>query len=153
MHRDLGVIMWAALCDDPNASWEDILPQALFTLRTAVCLSTGFAPYQLLLGRDCSTPIDLLFGRPEEDDINKGGRGRCEADAAVPSGEEELPTGGQGMAPDPVRKAKNSQETGQPMERAMGHLRQWDQQCHGPHHAAPQLVGQPDYLGNVHRLP
>ncbi len=74
MHRDLGAIMRAALRDDPNASWEDVLPQALFALRTAVCRSTGLAPYQLLFGRDCSTPIDLLFGRPEEDDIDKGGR-------------------------------------------------------------------------------
>ncbi len=33
----------------------------------------GLAPYQLLFGRDCSTPIDLLFGRPVDDDIDKGG--------------------------------------------------------------------------------
>ncbi len=74
MHRDLGAIMRAALRDDPKASWEDVLPQALFALRTAVCRSTGLAPYQLRFGRDCSTPIDLLFGRPEDDDIDKGGR-------------------------------------------------------------------------------
>ncbi len=74
MHRDLGAIIRAALRDNPKASWEDKLPQALFALRTAVCRSTGLAPYQLLFGRDCSTPIDLLFGRPEDDDIDKGGR-------------------------------------------------------------------------------
>ena len=74
MHRDLGAIMRAALRDDPKASWEDVLPQAIFALRTAVCRSTGLAPYQLLFGRDCSTRIDLLFDRPEDTDIDKGGR-------------------------------------------------------------------------------
>ncbi len=68
MHRDL-----AALSDNPKASWEDVLPQALFALRTAICRSTGLAPYQPLFGHDCSTPIDLLFGRPGDDKIDKGG--------------------------------------------------------------------------------
>ncbi len=74
MHRDLGAIMRAALRDDLKASWNDVLPQALFALRTAVCSSTGLTPYQLHFGRDCSTPINLFFGRPEDDDIDKGGR-------------------------------------------------------------------------------
>ncbi len=34
----------------------------LFALRTAVCKSTGLAPYQILFGRECSTPIDSIFG-------------------------------------------------------------------------------------------
>ncbi len=47
-------------CGDPFA-WEDLLPQALFALRTAVCKSTGLAPCQILFGRECSTPIDSIF--------------------------------------------------------------------------------------------
>ncbi len=63
MHRDLGGILRALTteCGDPFA-WEDLLPQALFALRTAVCKSTGLAPYQILFGRECSTPIDSIFG-------------------------------------------------------------------------------------------
>ena len=37
MHRDLGAILRALLEDQPD-SWEDVLPQALFALRTN-CLS------------------------------------------------------------------------------------------------------------------
>ncbi len=63
MHRDLGGILRALTteCGDPF-TWEDLLPQALFALRTAVCKSTGLAPYQILFGRECSTPIDSIFG-------------------------------------------------------------------------------------------
>ncbi len=46
--------------------WEDLLPSALFALRTAVCRSTGLAPYQILFGRDCSSPIDNIFGGPSD---------------------------------------------------------------------------------------
>ncbi len=62
MHRDLGGILRALTtkCGDPFA-WEDLLPQAIFALRTAVCKSTGLAPYQILFGRECSTPIDSIF--------------------------------------------------------------------------------------------
>ncbi len=45
MHRDLGAIMREVLRHDPKASWEDVLPQALFVLRTAVCRSTGLVPH------------------------------------------------------------------------------------------------------------
>ncbi len=51
MHRDLNSILRALAteCSDPFA-WEDLLSQALFVLRTAVCKSTGLAPYQILFG-------------------------------------------------------------------------------------------------------
>ncbi len=63
MHRDLNGILRALTTEygDPFA-WEDLLPQALFALRTAVCRSTGLAPYQILFGQECSTPIDAVFG-------------------------------------------------------------------------------------------
>ncbi len=73
MHIDLGAIMQLALRDDANTSCWDVLQQALFSLQTAVYRSIGLAPYQLLFGRDCSMHIDLLFGRPEDDKIYRGG--------------------------------------------------------------------------------
>ncbi len=67
MHRDLNTILRALVADhgDPY-NWEDLLPSTLFALRTAVCRSTGLAPYQILFGRDCSSPIDNIFGGPSE---------------------------------------------------------------------------------------
>ncbi len=68
MHRDLNTILRALVADhgDPY-DWEDLLPSALFALRTAVCRSTGLAPYQILFGRDCSSPIDNIFRGPSGD--------------------------------------------------------------------------------------
>ncbi len=73
MHRDLNTILRALVADhgDPY-DWEDLLPSALFALRTAVCRSTGLAPYQILFGRDCSSPIDNIFGGPS-DGLDKPG--------------------------------------------------------------------------------
>ena len=73
-HRDLGSSLRALIKDDPD-SWEDVLPQALFAIRTNVCRSTGLAPYQILFGRDCSTPLELIFGNPDQNDpIQQGER-------------------------------------------------------------------------------
>lgn len=62
-HLDLGRILRALMSDEPD-SWEDVLPQALFAMRTAVNSSTGLAPFQILFGRDVSQPLDLIFGNP-----------------------------------------------------------------------------------------
>lgn len=68
MHRDLGSILRSLLRDDPE-SWEDVLPQALFALRTAPSEATGLAPFHILFGRDVSQPLDLIFGAPEPDHL------------------------------------------------------------------------------------
>ena len=73
VHRDLGNILRALTADQPD-SWEDVWPQALFALRTAVCRSTGLTPFQVVFGRDCSTPLDVIFGRPQADAIDSGTR-------------------------------------------------------------------------------
>ncbi len=62
-HRDLGNAL-RALVGENYGSWEDILPQAVFALNTHVSAATGLAPYQLMFGREPSTPLDLLFGSP-----------------------------------------------------------------------------------------
>ena len=63
MHRDLGEILRAFLEDNPE-SWEDILPWALYAMRNHPCRSTGMTPYQVLFGRNISTPLGTLFGDP-----------------------------------------------------------------------------------------
>lgn len=63
IHRDLERALTALVEQSPR-HWEDRLPQVLFAMRTAVSRTTGFAPYQLLFGRDPSTTLELLFGAP-----------------------------------------------------------------------------------------
>ena len=72
MHWDLATMLRAIIKDDPD-SWEDALLWALFTIRTAVCRSTGLALYQILFGQNCSQPINLIFKAPE-DELLKGSR-------------------------------------------------------------------------------
>ena len=73
MHRDLWPMLKAMIdkTGDPS-SWEDLLPQALFAMRTSTCASTGLAPYQILFGRDCSAPIDVYFGNPPGENEAEG---------------------------------------------------------------------------------
>ena len=65
-HRTLKSALTALTMDHPHR-WPDYVPQALFAMRTAVCRSTGFAPFELLFGRDPTTNLDLLFRPPGAD--------------------------------------------------------------------------------------
>ena len=63
-HRDLGAIL-RAMVANTDRSWEEVLPQALFALRTTPCRSTGLTPFQLMFGREASQPLDLIFQDPD----------------------------------------------------------------------------------------
>jgi hypothetical protein len=65
IHKDLHGIL-KGLMGDNFTMWEELLPQALFSIRTAICRTTGLAPFQILFGRNVSAPLDLIFGNPEE---------------------------------------------------------------------------------------
>lgn len=64
-HRDLKRALTALVGNQPN-KWEDMLGPALFAIRTAICQTTKFAPFQLLFGRHPTTPLDMIFGRPTD---------------------------------------------------------------------------------------
>jgi hypothetical protein len=65
IHKDLHGIL-KGLMGDNFTMWEELLPQALFSIRTDICPTTGLAPYQILFGRNVGAPLDLIFGNPEE---------------------------------------------------------------------------------------
>ena len=46
-------------------NWDEFLPQLAGSLRSAVNRSTGFTPNMLMLGREVSMPVDLVFPGPE----------------------------------------------------------------------------------------
>lgn len=62
-HRTLGAAL-TALSEGNQRKWEEVLPHALFAMRTARCRMTGVPPYRILFGRDPSTSLDLLYGTP-----------------------------------------------------------------------------------------
>ena len=84
VHKDLGAMLRALMADSPGPeSWEDVLPQVLFALRTHVSKTTGLAPYQILFGRDPATPLDVIFGDPEQDGKKREIKGGPEAQKYV----------------------------------------------------------------------
>ncbi|KAK3720684.1 hypothetical protein QZH41_003449 [Actinostola sp. cb2023] len=48
--------------------WDEHLQLVMMAYRTATHETTGFSPSAMMLGREITSPIDLLFGRPEAGD-------------------------------------------------------------------------------------
>ncbi len=60
-HRFINDIIAKGLQDRMHTEWEDMLPAALFAMRTCVNDSTKYTPYMLLYGRDPVLPLDTLL--------------------------------------------------------------------------------------------
>ena len=63
-HRTLQQALTALVNGKPK-QWEQMLPHALFAMRTTVSRSTGYAPFQLMFGRDATSNLDFIFGTPQ----------------------------------------------------------------------------------------
>ncbi len=68
MHRDLGNMI-RALAGDTGQKWDQILPQAVFALNTTVSSVTGYSPFQLMFGRDPTTPLHLLYNLKADQEV------------------------------------------------------------------------------------
>ena len=55
--------MLSAFVNEYRNNWDDILPYVLFAYRASVQESTGCTPNMLMLGREVTAPIDIMFGR------------------------------------------------------------------------------------------
>ena len=49
--------------------WDQHLPFLMMAYRSAVYDTTGNTPARVMLGRDLKLPVDLCFGRPDEEPI------------------------------------------------------------------------------------
>ena len=47
--------------------WDECVPLLLMAYRTSVHETTGCTPAEMMLGRDLRLPVDLIYGRPEEE--------------------------------------------------------------------------------------
>ena len=59
-HRDIANVIRKLVGDSP-ANWKDKLPVAVFAINMAVCRTTGYAPYHLMLSYNIRGPSDLIF--------------------------------------------------------------------------------------------
>ncbi len=60
------ISMLSMLCNDNTSNWDDHLPYVMCAYRSTVCESTGCSPNMVMLGREITLPIDLMFNKPEE---------------------------------------------------------------------------------------
>ena len=59
--------MLAKFVSSHQKDWDRFLPLLTFAYNTAVHHSTGFAPCQLMMGRNLNLPLDVVLGKPKQD--------------------------------------------------------------------------------------
>lgn len=58
------VTMLSAYVNDHHSEWDEHLPYVMMAYRTSLHETTGFTPNQLMLGREVSTPLDIMYELP-----------------------------------------------------------------------------------------
>ncbi|XP_055999913.1 uncharacterized protein K02A2.6-like [Ostrea edulis] len=58
--------MLSAYVNDHQTNWDEFLPHVMQAYRSAVHKTTGCTPNFLMLGRETSTPLDLMYELPGE---------------------------------------------------------------------------------------
>lgn len=68
-HRTIGNAIRAALVQDPNLKWSDILPSLQLTLNASPCQSTNFSPHELLFGHSVRLPVQQHILSPDDNPL------------------------------------------------------------------------------------
>ena len=61
------LMMLAMLAGENREDWDDLLPAVMMAYRSSVHESTGFSPYRLMFGEECTLPMDVGLPRQEPD--------------------------------------------------------------------------------------
>ena len=56
--------MLSAFVNDNHTDWDEQLPYVMMAYRSSIHETTGFTPNSLMLGREVSTPLDILYEMP-----------------------------------------------------------------------------------------
>ena len=59
------LMMLAMFASENKDDWDDLLPAVMMAYRSSVHESTGFSPYRLMFGEECTLPMDI--GLPQQD--------------------------------------------------------------------------------------
>ena len=65
------LMMLAMFAGENKDDWDDILPAVMMAYRSSVHESTGFSPYRLMFGEECTLLMDIGLPRhdPEQPDV------------------------------------------------------------------------------------
>ena len=61
------LMMLAMFAGENRDDWDDILPAVMMAYRSTVHESTGYSPYRLMFGEECTLPIDVGLPSQEPD--------------------------------------------------------------------------------------
>ena len=65
-NRTLLMIL-AMFAGERKDDWDDLLPPVMMAYRSSVHESTGFSPYRLMFGEECTLPMDIGLPRQQPD--------------------------------------------------------------------------------------
>ena len=60
-------MMLAMFTGENRDDWDDLLPAVMMACRSSIHESTGFSPYRLMFGEECTLPMDVGLPRRELD--------------------------------------------------------------------------------------
>ena len=60
-------MMLAMFAGKNREDWDDLLPAAMMAYRSSVHESTGFSPYRLMFGEECTLPMDIGLSKQQSD--------------------------------------------------------------------------------------
>ena len=53
------LMMLAMVAGKNRDDWDDLLPAVMMAYRSSVHESTGYSPYRLMFGEECTLPMDI----------------------------------------------------------------------------------------------
>ena len=59
------LMMLAMFAGENKDDWDDLLPAVMMAYRSSVQESTGFIPYRLMFGEECTLPMDIGLSRQD----------------------------------------------------------------------------------------
>ena len=64
------LMMLAMFAGENKDDWNDLLPAVMMAYRSSVHESTGFSPYRLMFGEECTLPMDIGLPRQNPEGIS-----------------------------------------------------------------------------------
>ena len=61
------LMMLAMFAGKYREDWDDLLPAVMMAYRSSVHESTGFSPYRLMFGEECTLPMDIGLPKQQSD--------------------------------------------------------------------------------------
>ena len=61
------LMMLAMFAGKNREDWDDLLPAVMMAYRSCVHESTGFSPYRLMFGEECTLPMDIGLPKQQSD--------------------------------------------------------------------------------------